>query len=186
MIAIIADGRWGRRIVHYVRERYPNEVVTWGVRSVALASELLMEETRVSVSSYTEAIKAHRLIIVAMPFQDLLPWADVYAPWLNGKIVIDLSIPQTSEDRLLFGWRTSGSEELQKKLPKSRVVGAKSAGIHRHTRIEQGVPSAIYVTSDDEEAKCQVIELFGGAGYQIVDAGTLEENRAIDRMISVG
>lgn len=186
MIAVIANGRWGRRVIHYMRERFPNEAITWGVRSTPLARELLMEEKDVIVSGYMEAIEAHQLIIVAMPYQDLLPWAGDYASRLNGKIVIDLFIPQTSEDRLLFGWHTSGSEELQKKLPKSRVVGAKSADIHRLTGKEQGVPSTIYVTSDDEEAKRQVVELFQGDGYQIVDAGALEENRAIDRMISVG
>ncbi|MGG1662284.1 NADPH-dependent F420 reductase [Brevibacillus sp. NRS-1366] len=186
MVAIIADGRWGKRVVHHVRNLLANEVITWGVRSTAFARELLMGENGTSVSSYTEAIEANQLVMVAMPYLDLLPWADVYAPVLNGKIVIDLSIPQTSEDRLLFGWQTSCSEQLQKKLPKSRIVGAKAARIHRLTGKEQGTPSMIYVTSDDEEAKRQVIELFQCAAYSIVDAGGLEENRAIDRMISMG
>lgn len=181
MIAIIADGRWGKRVVHFLRGLAPDESVTWGARSPSYAKELQMEEKGLSISSYLDAIKAHQLIVVALPYQDLLPWTDVYAPWLNGKIVIDLSSPQTSEDRLLCGWRTSVTEELQKRLPESRIVGAKSTAFQGNTRGR----SVVYVTSDDEGAKRRVIELFRRASYSAVDAGGLEENRAIDRIMKI-
>ncbi|GED68059.1 hypothetical protein BRE01_17610 [Brevibacillus reuszeri] len=185
MITLIADGRWGKRVVHHLRDQFLFEAITWGVRSIAFAKELLVEEKGLRISSYSEAIEANELVIVAMPYVDLLPWTDVFAPKLNGKIVIDLSVPQTSEDRQLFGWQTSCSEQLQKKLPRSRIVGAKSTGIHRLSGGELDESSMVYITSDDEAAKQRVIELFRSTAYSIVDAGGLEENRAIDRMISL-
>ncbi|WP_289142496.1 NAD(P)-binding domain-containing protein [uncultured Brevibacillus sp.] len=185
MIAIIADGRWGKRVVDHLRDQILNGAITWGVRSTAFAKELMKEEKGVSISSYSEAIKANEVVMVAMPYVDLLPWTDVFAPILNGKIVIDLSVPQTSEDRHIFGWQTSCPEQLQKKLPGSRIVGAKSTSIYKLAGKEPDASSLVYITSDDEVARKRVVELFRSTTYSIVDAGELEENRAIDRMISL-
>ena len=185
MIAIIADGRWGKRVVDHLRDQILNEAINWGVRSISFAKELMKEEKGVSISSYSEAIEANEFVMVAMPCVDLLPWTDVFAPMLNGKIVIDLSVPQTSEDRHIFGWQTSCSEQLQKKLPRSRIVGVKSTGIYRLAGKEPDASSLVYITSDDEAARQRVVELFRSTAYSIVDAGGLEENRAIDRMISL-
>ncbi|MFE1631220.1 NADPH-dependent F420 reductase [Brevibacillus reuszeri] len=183
MIAIIADGRWGKRVVDHLRDQFLNEEITWGVRSIAFAKDLMKEEKGVSISSYSEAIEASELVMVAMPCVDLLPWTDVFAPMLNGKIVIDLSVPQTSEDLHIFGWQTSCSEQLQKKLPGSQIVGVKSTGIYRLAGEESDVSSVVYITSDDEAARKRVVERFRSTAYSIVDAGGLEENRAIERVI---
>lgn len=187
MIAIVADGRWGRRVVHFVRELTGKKAVTWGVRSTSYARDLLAEEPEVVVSTYAEAIVANPMIVVSMPYQDLLPWVQAYAGMLHGKIIIDLSFPVTEENRLFYGWDTSGSEELQKCLPKSRIVGAKSATIQRLPGRETHLSvSTVYVTSDDKEAKRQVMTCFQRGAYMPIDAGALEENRAIDRIISAG
>lgn len=183
MIAIIADGRWGKRVVDHLHDQFLNEEITWGVRSIAFAKDLMKEEKGVSISSYSEAIEASELVMVAMPCVDLLPWNDAFAPMLNGKIVIDLSVPQTSEDLHIFGWQTSCSEQLQKKLPGSRIVGVKSTAIYRLAGKEPDVSSVVYITSDDEAARKRVVERFRSTTYSIVDAGGLEENRAIERVI---
>lgn len=186
MITVIADGRWGRRVVDFWRERVQNQVITWGVRTPAFAAELAGDVQNVRVATYADAIGAHSVIVVAIPIQDLLQWARAHASSLKGKVIIDMSSPLTDESLTLYGWRTSGTEQLQKTLPASGVVGMKgpflralAGGWHRGR-------ASIYVTSDDDDAKTQAFKLLCGSDDQLIDAGKLEENRAIDRISSMG
>lgn len=186
MIAIIADGRWGERIVRTFRKLHRTKAVTWGVRSTEFARELLEEVENVSISSYEEAIATHPMIVLAMPCPDLLPWAKMHADQLQGKIVVDISLPFTEEEHgIPYGWTTSMTEELQKCLPGSRIVGAKSLSFHPVPPKEQAALSTVYVTSDNDGGKRQVLDFFRGSALLAVDAGALEENRAIDRMLSL-
>ena len=98
---------------------------------------------------------------MAVPFgaiDDVVKAAgDVFA----GKTVVDATNALDANMNLAVGFTTSGAEELQKKLPKSRVVKAFNTVFAQH--MESGKLGdqrlTAFVASDDEPARKQVVEL---------------------------
>ena len=98
---------------------------------------------------------------------------------LTGKTVITCSLPMDAEDTgLVVAHRSSGAEELQKRIPKARVVAAFGTvpsevffGVYAARRRKQR-PSLIYY-GDDARAKRTVARLIGDVGFEPVDAGPL-------------
>ena len=64
------------------------------------------------------------VVILAVPFGALTDVAATIAPVTEAKTIIDVTNALTSEMQLAVGFTTSGAEELQKKLPRARVVKA--------------------------------------------------------------
>jgi hypothetical protein len=135
-------------------------------------------------ASIAEALQAD-FIIHSLWFRDLLPWAKEHEEALAGKIVVDIVNPFNADfSDFTLGWGESAAEELQKALPRSKVVGAfKNTFFQVFDRpLHHGLQSDVYVTSDDEEAKAAVIDLLQPIPFRILDAGGLENNRTIERM----
>jgi len=98
---------------------------------------------------------------------------------LSGKVIVTCSLPMSADDtKLMVGRTSSGAEELQKKLPKARVVCAFNTvpsevlfavyeGRRNSTR-----PSLAYC-GDDQGAKNVAAQLIRDAGFDPVDAGPL-------------
>lgn len=98
---------------------------------------------------------------------------------LAGKTVITCSLPMNDDDTdLVVTHTSSGAEELQKCLPKAKVVGAFTtvpsevffgvyAARHRKER-----PSLVYY-GDDTKAKQLAASLIRDVGFEPVDAGPL-------------
>ena len=111
---------------------------------------------------------------------------------LDGKIVIDTMNPLkvTPEFEhyhdLEFMKSNSTSEELQKRLPSSRVVKAfstMSADLLNATRWGKNpVTPAVLIAGDDPTAKKVVSLLARDAGFQAFDAGELANSRYIEQM----
>jgi predicted dinucleotide-binding enzyme len=106
---------------------------------------------------------------------------------LVGKTVVDINHPL---DRrwipMLTTPSTSAAELLANELPFSNVVKAFSNDI----AVELGTGEAdgtfldVFVASDDERAKNQVMELVQAAGLRQVDAGRLDNARRLERQSS--
>ena len=83
---------------------------------------------------------------------------------------------------LAVGFTTSGAEELQKKLPKSRVVKAFNTVFAQH--MDSGKlgdqPLSAFVAGDDESSRKQVIELARSIGFDPIDSGPLKNARLIE------
>lgn len=111
---------------------------------------------------------------------------------LEGKIVIDtmnpLNVTQEFEHYhdLEFMKSNSTSEELQRRLPSSRVVKAFSTMPSDLLNISQwannSVAPAIFIAGDDLEARKIVSQLVRDAGFQSFDAGELANSRYIEQM----
>jgi 8-hydroxy-5-deazaflavin:NADPH oxidoreductase len=98
---------------------------------------------------------------------------------LVGKVVVSCSLPMNADDSgLIIGRTSSGSEELAKKLPKSRIVSAfntlPSEVLFSIFAGDAGdaKPSVIYC-SDDARAKEIAARLITDVGFEPVDAGPL-------------
>jgi predicted dinucleotide-binding enzyme len=98
---------------------------------------------------------------------------------LSGKVIVTCSLPMNADDTgLVLAHTTSGAEELAKRVPEARVVGAFNTvpsevlfGVFEARR-EATRPSLVYC-GDDAGSKGIAAELIRDAGFDPVDAGPL-------------
>ena len=122
------------------------------------------------------------LVLLAVPFGALDNVIKGSGDMLAGKTVIDVTNSLDASMNLAVGFTTSGAEELQKKLPKSRVVKAFNTVFAQH--MDSGKLGdqrlTAFVAGDDEASRKQVIELARTIGFDPVDAGPLKNSRLIE------
>jgi predicted dinucleotide-binding enzyme len=122
------------------------------------------------------------VVILAVPFGALTDVAATIAPVTEAKTIIDVTNALTPEMKLAVGFTTSGAEELQKKLPKARVVKA------FNTQFAQQMDSGrlgdlavtVFVAGDDAAAKSDVVDVAKAIGFDPVDAGPLANARLLE------
>jgi predicted dinucleotide-binding enzyme len=98
---------------------------------------------------------------------------------LSGKLVITCSLPMDDANTdLVIAHSSSGAEELQKRIPKAKVVGAFTTvpsevffGVYAARRKQQR-PSLVYY-GDDAKANRLAAGLIQDVGFEPVDAGSL-------------
>jgi predicted dinucleotide-binding enzyme len=100
---------------------------------------------------------------------------------LAGKVVVDVSNRPTPDPT---GPGTSIAEELQDRLPKSRVVKAFNTlfASRQADPVVAGVSADGFVAADDEAAKATVLDALDGLGFRPVDAGPLAAARTLEGM----
>jgi len=136
--------------------------------------------------SYEEAAGAP-VILPAMFLRDgMLETLEPLRPKFDGKLWIDITNPFNERyDDFILPWNTSGAEEIQKRFPRTRVVGAfKNVWweVFDQPRFEGGVVSDVYVVGDDESAKQKFQDLVDGSVFRFIDAGRLYNARFVERM----
>lgn len=102
---------------------------------------------------------------------------------LSGKVILTCSLPMdASNSGLVLGHTTSGAEELAKKVPKAKVVGAFNTipsevlfGVFEG-RKKASKPSLVYC-GDDAGAKKTAAKLISDIGFDPVDLGGLDKAR---------
>jgi hypothetical protein len=102
---------------------------------------------------------------------------------LSGKLILSCSLPMNADDTALaLGGRTSGAEELARRLPDARVVAAFSTVPSEvlfavyEARRKSRRPSLLYC-GDDARAKKVVAALIQEVGFDPLDAGPLRMAR---------
>jgi predicted dinucleotide-binding enzyme len=122
------------------------------------------------------------VVILAVPFGALDDVVKTAGEVLSGKTVIDVTNALGANRKLALGFTTSGAEELQKKLPRSKVVKAFNTVFAQHMdsgKLGDQRLTAL-VAGDDAAAKNTVLELARQIGFDAVDAGPLENARLIE------
>lgn len=122
------------------------------------------------------------VVLVAVPFGAIDEVVRVAGEALAGKTVVDVTNALDASMSLAVGFTTSGAEELQKKLPKARVVKAFNTVFAQHMdsgRLGDKQLTA-FVAADDAGAKKTVLELAQGIGFDAVDAGPLKNARLLE------
>jgi predicted dinucleotide-binding enzyme len=126
-----------------------------------------------------EAARWADIVILAVPWRspEALPSPEAVA----GKIVVDAMNPYRAWGGTYDLGDSTSSEETKKRLPAARLVKAFNTIYFRHLATEgrTDVPDddrrAIFVASDDAEAKATVSALIRQLGFAPVDAGTLRD-----------
>lgn len=121
-------------------------------------------------------------VILAVPFRAIDDAVREAGEGLNGKTVIDVTNALDENMNLALGFTTSGAEELQRKVPKAKVVKAFNTVFAEHmdTGRLHDEPLTAFIAGDDSTAKQEAMELARDIGFDPVDAGPLKNARLIE------
>ncbi len=174
----------GKALLKTFYQSYPDSIL-FSSRSKQKAQEVIQAlGLPLEAIPIEEALKAD-IIIPTLWFNDLLPWLEENREELKGKIIIDITNPfNATFDDFTTGYDTSSAEEVQKIVPQSTVVGAfkNTYFVVFDQPLLQGLKSDLYVTSDNEQALDRVIEALKPLPFRVLNAGSLKNNRTIERM----
>ena len=187
-IGILGTGRMGARLAAMFARA--GRSVMLGSRSPARAEEIVRELALPGLvgGSYEDALQANAVLPAIFIRDGLFEILDRHAEQLNGKLLIDISNPYNEDySDFILPWDTSGAEELQKRLPRVRLVGAFKNVFSAvfDEPLFLGTPSDVFILGDDEGAKQEFLQLTSGTPFRYLDAGGLINARAIERMTMI-
>jgi 8-hydroxy-5-deazaflavin:NADPH oxidoreductase len=170
-VGIIGAGRLGQAMAHTAL-RAGRQVVIANSRGPQSLTSLVQElGAGVSAGTVKDAAAAD-VVVLAVMWQDV-PQAVAGLEW-DGRIVID---PTNDFDSSDLGGHTS-SEVVADLVRPARVVKAANtlrAAILGSDPHEAGGQRVIFVAGDAADAKSEVVALFEGAGFFVIDLGGLRE-----------
>jgi predicted dinucleotide-binding enzyme len=132
------------------------------------------------------------------PIADVVTWGDAVilaVPWtahkdiaasagtvFDGKTVVDVSNVLTPSMELAVGFTTSGAEELQKLLPKAKIVKAFNTVFAQNMRTGtlKGERLTAFISGDDSRSKEIVRTIAEDIGFDCVDTGPLSMARYLE------
>lgn len=177
-IAIIGVGRMaeglGKRLVD------GGETVTLLGRDAAKTATAA-ERIGATAGAVSDAAKAEVVVLS-------VPWGATgdavrAAGDLAGKVVVDITNPVGPELSLGIGMTTSAAEEIQKLVPKARVVKAFNTIFVELYDLELGsddIPPQVPYCGDDQSAKDRVRAMIRAIGFEPLDSGPLRNARFIE------
>lgn len=124
------------------------------------------------------------VVILAVPFPALDEVVRAVGSAVDGKVVVDVTNALTPDMQLALGYSTSGAEQLQKKMPKARVVKCFNTVFAEH--MDKGRVGdqqlTVFAAADDAAARRTVLGLAKQIGFDTVDAGPLINARSLETM----
>ena len=125
------------------------------------------------------------LVIMAVPYPALAGLADQYGDQLAGKVVVDITNPLNFEtwDELVVPTDSSAAQELQKRLPNSKVLKAFNttfAATLQSGQVGGQQQTTVLVAGDDDDAKATFKEALKGSHLAVLDAGKLKRARELE------
>lgn len=164
-IAIIGDGNVGGALARGL-ERAGRDVRAVGKDKTAIRD----------AASWAD------VVLLAVPFAAIDDVVEDVGNVVEGKTLIDVTNALDADMSLAMGFTTSGAEELQKKVPRARVVKAFNTQFAQH--MDSGRLGdqrlTVFVAGDDAAAKSDVSELATAIGFEAVDAGPLANARLLE------
>lgn len=135
------------------------------------------------------AAAAGNIVVLAVPYSAQGALADEVRTHLEGKILIDVTVPLVPPKvaRVQLPEGGSAVEALQKRLGEGvRVVSAfQNVSAHQLSDLDSEVDCDVLVTGDDEEAREVVCGLCRDMGITAWQAGPLANSAAAEAMTSV-
>jgi predicted dinucleotide-binding enzyme len=184
-LGILGAGRMGARLaVMFARA---GRKVVLGSRDPCRVARLVANAgiPGLRAGSYEEAVEA-RAVLPAIFVRDGL--FDILAGFrdrIAGKLLIDISNPFNADySDFLTPWDSSAAEELQKRFPDVRLVGAYKNVFSEvfDAPLFGDILSDVLITGDDDAAKAQFLDLAEGTPFRYLDAGPLQNARTVERL----
>jgi len=181
-VGIIGTGRMARNLANgWLKAGHS---LQFGSRQPQTKTDVLNEVPGASIASIEETLESAEVVIIAIPFVAVAPFARQHAGRLQKKLVIDISNPFEH----LPDNRISGPEITAEAIgEEARVVAAFKANFWE-TLLEPVSPHAntvrdVFYVGDDGADKEIVAHLIEDLGFQPVDCGPLRNARILDGMV---
>ena len=185
-IGILGTGRMAVRLAKLFAESGNNVIL--GSRTPERAARIVrgLGVRAITSGSYELAADAP-VVLPSMFLRDgTLDTLEPLRAKFDGKLWIDITNPFNERyDDFIFPWDTSSAEEVQKRFPRTRVVGAfKNVWweVFDQPQFNGVGVSDVYVVGDDTAAKQELLSLVDGAPFRFIDAGRLYNARFVERM----
>lgn len=123
-------------------------------------------------------------IILAVPFGAVDDAVQTMSDAVNGKVLVDVTNALDDNMALAIGCTTSGAEELQRKVPRAKVVKAFNTNFAQHMdsgRIGE-TTLTVFTAGDDTDARETVLQLAKEIGFDAVNAGPLQNARWLETL----
>lgn len=184
-LGVLGTGRMGIRLAKMFA--LAGRRVVLGSRDVGRAGWLVANSgvAGLRAGSYEEAAEAAAVLPAIFIRDGLFDVLDRLRGALAGKLLIDISNPFNDDySDFLTPWDSSGAEELQKRVPEARIVGAYKNVFSEvfDAPLFGGVPSDVLITGDDEAAKAEFLALAAATPFRYLDAGPLRNARTVERL----
>lgn len=160
-------------------------------KACAKADELnaLSGQATVKGAGLAEAAQAASIVVLAVPYAAQVSTADQVRPALEGKVLIDVTVPLKPPKVSVVQLPPEGSctVALQKHLGSGvRVVSAfQNVSAHALMAKDKPVDCDVLVCSDDADAKAAVKDLITQMGLVAIDAGPLANSVVSEALTSV-
>jgi len=184
-LGVLGTGRMGSRLAAMFATA--GRRVVLGSRDFERASQIVDELSipTLRAGCYLDAVRAPAILPAVFIRDGLLDLLERYCSSLKSKLLIDISNPFNSDyTDFVTPWDSSGAEELQRRFPQARVIGAfKNVfwEVFDHPRFGEEL-SDVLVTGDNEQAKTQFLTLAEGTPFRYLDAGPLIRSRTVERL----
>ena len=184
-IAVIGTGRMGKALSRVFSSSFASVIIS--SRSEQKARQLITELNMPSLHYLPtkEAIDKADIIIVTLWYTDELNFIQQYKEELKGKIYFNISVPfnQLFTD-LILPYGRSAAEIVQGFLPETKVVGIFKTIFWPvfDEVLQNGGGHDVYITAEDPLLARELMELLKPLPFRFLYAGTLAENKTIERM----
>jgi predicted dinucleotide-binding enzyme len=181
-ISIIGTGRMARHLAPGWLKA--GHVVQFGSRQPDSKADILHQIPGAALMSNVAALKAVEVVVIALPFTAVRPFAEEYAGLLRHKLVLDISNPFDN----LPDNRISGPEITAQAIGEgARVVAAFKTNfwqiLHEPVDPKTGLVRDVYYVGDSDDDKAVVAQLIQDLGFLPVDCGPLGNARILDGMV---
>ena len=183
-VAIIGTGRMGRG---FATALAPKHEVTVGSRDPDRARKVVSATGAARGAGYAEAAADAEVVIQTVPWAAIEDTLDQLGE-LDQTVVVDVSFPYRKAEREALHKRgSSTAEQIQKRLPRARVVKGWNHVHAQHLTAPRSTRSglAVRATGDDPEAKEIVSTLAADMGFHPVDIGPLKATRELERLVGM-
>jgi predicted dinucleotide-binding enzyme len=184
-LGVLGTGRMGQRLAAMFA-RAGRKVILGSRdpdRASAIVESLAIPTLRAGRNAC--ALDAPAILPAVFIRDGLFNLLDCHCRKLAGKLLIDISNPFNADySDFTTPWDTSGAEELQRRFPQAKVVGAfKNVfwEVFDHPLFEEML-SDVLVTGDDAKAKAKFFGLAAGTPFRYLDAGPLVNSRTVERL----
>lgn len=152
-------------------------------RAQAIVEKLGIPNLR--AGCYGDALRAPAILPAVFIRDGLFDLLDRHCRKLSGKLLVDISNPFNEDySDFVTPWNSSGAEELQRRFPQARVVGAfKNVfwEVFDQPEFADDI-SDVLVTGDDDDAKAEFLRLAANTPFRYLDAGPLIYSRTVERL----
>jgi 8-hydroxy-5-deazaflavin:NADPH oxidoreductase len=181
-VAIVGTGNVGSALARTLSSAGHDVIVT--ATTLSEAEALAKEVGGQSLESNVEAIRAARIVILAVPYEAIASIVDEAGDDLDDKIVVDVTNRFGGEEPGAVIDGSSNAEQIASMAPGARVVKAFNTVLASRQADPQVNDMWVdnFVAGSDADGKATVIELIRSIGMRPIDAGPLSSARILEAM----